>query len=394
VNVEGEIVIELYRQQGRIERAVIRSSRPLQLPHLFRGKTVEALLNMMPLLYSVCATAQASAAVQACRQAMGINRNDQVELAEGMLVTVETAREHLWRILIDWSNFANAAVDRPLVASLANLLPGAKQACFNENDLFTLQPKLVVDQEKFSSVIERIARTTDGAIFSLPPADWYEYSSIEAFEAWLDETSTPTSTLLRHIRDQQQSAQLADGGSCPLPVIDPQAMCQRLSQHDADHFIMAPDWEGVVYETSPLTRMVSHPLLQQLRKRYGFGLLTRLVARLLELASIPARLQQQLEALIQGHSDVESMPSSSVADDGLGQVEAARGRLIHRVIVRRGVIAGYQILAPTEWNFHPQGVVARGLMSLPAQEIDTLKQLADLFINAVDPCVGYRLEIV
>jgi Ni,Fe-hydrogenase I large subunit len=392
VNIEGEIVIELYRQQGLIESAVIRSSRPLQLPHLFRGKTVEELLNMIPLLYSVCATAQASAAVQACRQAMSINGNAQVELAEGMLVTVETAREHLWRVLIDWSNFANTAVDRPLVASLTNLLPGAKHACFNENDLFTLKPKLVVDQERFSSVIERIARSTEDAIFSLPPADWYEYSSIDAFEAWLDETSTPTSILLRRIRDQQ-SAQLADVGPCPLPAIDPQAMGQRLSQDDAGRFIMAPDWKGAVYETSPLTRMVSHPLLQELGKRYGFGLLTRLVARLLELASIPAKLQQQLQALIQSRFGIESMSSSSVADEGLGQVEAARGRLVHRVVVRRGVIVGYQILAPTEWNFHPQGVVARGLMTLPAQEIGTLKQYADLFINAVDPCVGYRLEI-
>jgi hypothetical protein len=95
VNVEGEIVIELYRRQGRIESVAIRSSRPLQLTHLFEGKTVQELLNMLPLLYSVCATAQASAAAQACRQAMGVSRNTRVELAEGMLVTVETAREHL-----------------------------------------------------------------------------------------------------------------------------------------------------------------------------------------------------------------------------------------------------------------------------------------------------------
>jgi Ni,Fe-hydrogenase I large subunit len=192
----------------------------------------------------------------------------------------------------------------------------------------------------------------------------------------------------------QKLAQVADGGFYPLPAIDAQAMCQRLSQDDVDRFIIAPDWKGAVYETSPLTRMVSHPLLQQLRQRYGFGLLTRLVARLLELASIPAKLQQQLQALIQDRCDVERMPFGLEAGEGLGQVEAARGRLMHRAVVYRGVIAGYQILAPTEWNFHPQGMVARGLMSLPAQEIDTLKQYVDLFITAIDPCVGYRLEIL
>jgi Ni,Fe-hydrogenase I large subunit len=392
VNVEGEIVIELFRQQGRIDRVAIRSSRPLQLPRLFEGKSVQELLNMLPLLYSVCATAQASAAVQACRQAMSVDRNARVELAEGMLVTVETAREHLWRILIDWCKFANTTVDRPLVASLANLLPAAKHACFKDNELFTLRPNLVVDRDDFSSIIEQIGKTSTDAIFSLPPADWYGFASIEEFETWLEKTTTPASTLLRRIRDEQ-SAQLADGGDQPLPAIDAQAMSRRLAQEDADQFIATPDWNGSVYETTPLTRMASHPLLQQLSKRYGFGLLIRLVARLLELASMPAKLQQQLQALIQGSVDINSTLSSTTTDEGLSQIEAARGRLIHRAVVSSGVIACYQIVAPTEWNFHPQGVVARGLQRLPAQEIDRLKQYADLFINAVDPCVGYRLEI-
>jgi Ni,Fe-hydrogenase I large subunit len=393
VNVEGEIIIELRRQQGRIETVAIRSSRPLQLTHLFEGKTVQELLNMVPLLYSVCATAQASAAAQACRQAMSINRNARVELTEEMLVTVETAREHLWRILIDWSNFANIAVDRLLVASVANLLPSAKHACFKESDLFTLRPNLMVDQEKLSSVIEQIGKTAGDAIFSVPPVDWYGLASIEDFEAWLEKTTTPTSTLLRRIMDEQ-SAHMADGGAHPLPAIDLQAISLRLAQEDADQFVATPDWNGAVCETTPLTRMMTHPLLQQFSKLYGFGLLTRLVARLLELASIPAKLQQQLQALIQDPVDVDNTLSVMATDEGMGQVEAARGRLIHRAVVREGVIAGYQIVAPTEWNFHPQGVVARGLQTLPAQELDVLKQHADLFINAVDPCVGYRLEIV
>jgi Ni,Fe-hydrogenase I large subunit len=392
VNIEGEIVIELHRQQGRIEDVAIRSSRPLQLTQMFNGKRVEELLKMLPLLYSVCTTAQACAAVQACRHAMNINVNPRIELAEQMLIKVETAREHLWRILIDWCGFTNAEVDRPLVASLTNLLPLARQGGFKDSDLFTLQPKLMVDQEPFISVIKQIGNTAADAIFSVPPDDWYRYASIDDFEAWLEKTTTPASTLLRRIRDGQ-SAQLADAGVHPLPAIDGQAICQRLAGKDAEQFIAAPDWNGEVYETTPLTRSVSHPLLQQLARCYGFGLLTRLVARLLELASIPASLQQQVQALTQGPDDGDHERPALAKDEGLGQVEAARGRLIHRAVVRDGVIVDYQIVAPTEWNFHPQGIVARGLKSLPAWETDQLRQYAELFINAVDPCVGYRLEI-
>ncbi|PUB90559.1 MAG: hypothetical protein DBP01_06960 [gamma proteobacterium symbiont of Ctena orbiculata] len=393
MNVEGEIHIKLYRRQARIEKIAICSTRPLQLTHLFEGKSVKELLSMLPMLYSVCATAQASAAAQACRQAMGMHGNARIELAESMLVTVETAREHLWRILIDWSNFVDTAVDRALVASLSNLLPMAKHACFNDSDLFTLQPRLVVDQERFSTVIEQIAKTAADSIFALAPADWYAYADIGDFDVWLEQTATPASKLLRRIRDKQ-SAQLADGGSYPLPTIDPQAICQRLSEEDADQFIATPEWKGAVFETTPMTRMASHPLLRQLTKLYGFGLMTRLVARLLELASIPARLNGQMQALIEDRINGGTPMAGSGVDEGLGQVEAARGRLIHRAVLDKGMISGYQIVAPTEWNFHPRGVVARGLLSLPAQEIDALKRHADLFINAVDPCVGYRLEIV
>jgi uptake hydrogenase large subunit len=76
----------------------------------------------------------------------------------------------------------------------------------------------------------------------------------------------------------------------------------------------------------------------------------------------------------------------------MGTVEAARGRLTHRATLAGGVVSRYQILAPTEWNFHPQGVVARGLIGFPCGDETTFSRQAELFIKAVDPCVGYRLE--
>jgi hypothetical protein len=57
------------------------------------------------------------------------------------------------------------------------------------------------------------------------------------------------------------------------------------------------------------------------------------------------------------------------------------------------LIGRYQILAPTEWNFHPEGVLAKGLNQLQADSVELLKQQASLLINAIDPCVGYALQI-
>ena len=49
-------------------------------------------------------------------------------------------------------------------------------------------------------------------------------------------------------------------------------------------------------------------------------------------------------------------------------VETARGLLVHRVALDGERIAGYRIVAPTEWNFHPAGAFARGALGLAAAD--------------------------
>ncbi len=80
---------------------------------------------------------------------------------------------------------------------------------------------------------------------------------------------------------------------------------------------------------------------------------------------------------------------------GVGSAEAARGLLVHRVTIINGRVEQYQILAPTEWNFHPQGVVAQGLTAIAGSGAEgaELERLARLYITAVDPCVDYKLYV-
>jgi coenzyme F420-reducing hydrogenase alpha subunit len=63
------------------------------------------------------------------------------------------------------------------------------------------------------------------------------------------------------------------------------------------------------------------------------------------------------------------------------------------VELERGRIARYRILAPTEWNFHPQGVVAESLGALQGNS-NEIEQQARMLVDAIDPCVGYDLEVI
>jgi Ni,Fe-hydrogenase I large subunit len=67
----------------------------------------------------------------------------------------------------------------------------------------------------------------------------------------------------------------------------------------------------------------------------------------------------------------------------------ARGLLLHWVqLDHRGAVSGYRLVAPTEWNFHPQGALAQALRALQPQDLDSARLLAAAF----DPCVQCSIE--
>jgi Ni,Fe-hydrogenase I large subunit len=73
----------------------------------------------------------------------------------------------------------------------------------------------------------------------------------------------------------------------------------------------------------------------------------------------------------------------------LAWCEMARGLLLHWVqLDSEGRVRDYRVLAPTEWNFHPDGVLARALAALAAD--DTVA--AQLLAAAFDPCVNCTVQ--
>lgn len=76
-----------------------------------------------------------------------------------------------------------------------------------------------------------------------------------------------------------------------------------------------------------------------------------------------------------------------------GLTEAARGALGHWLRVENGRIAGYQIIAPTTWNFSPRdaqgvpGPLEAALVGAPIRQGETTPVAVQHIVRSFDPCM-------
>jgi Ni,Fe-hydrogenase I large subunit len=123
--------------------------------------------------------------------------------------------------------------------------------------------------------------------------------------------------------------------------------------------------------------------------------LTRVLARLLELAVVVPRMEQWLGALHAREPFCATEPRSDWHDasSGVGLTEAARGALGHWVRIEKGRIASYQIVAPTSWNFSPRdaggqpGPLESALVGTPVLAGERTPVAVQHVVRSFDPCM-------
>ncbi len=79
---------------------------------------------------------------------------------------------------------------------------------------------------------------------------------------------------------------------------------------------------------------------------------------------------------------------------GVAWVDNPRGLLVHQVRLVDGRAQAYRIVAPTEWNFHPEGPVPLALLGAPAGDAGDARRRAERLIDSLDPCVVCHVEFV
>jgi uptake hydrogenase large subunit len=132
--------------------------------------------------------------------------------------------------------------------------------------------------------------------------------------------------------------------------------------------------------------------LDLLRAAGASNVFARVVARLLEIAILSALAERWTHELSLGERFcAEEKPLREGAF--LGCVEAARGTLGHWATLRGDRIAGYQIIAPTTWNFSPRDAAgAPGPLEHALQGLDVGKEGAasvavQHIVRSFDPCM-------
>jgi hypothetical protein len=381
VTPAGEIHIELTHRAGQVAVVKIDSTRP-EAARVLVGKTPEQVLNMVPLLFSLCGNAQAYAALLACRAALQMPSQPEADAARECLLQLETVREHAWRILLDWPVLLDQPADKIALAALLKLDRQFKSCLFKDGEAFKLDSRLQIDGPCLQSLLAELTGLLDQAIFAGSLSRFLAISDEAQLRKWLDGNPALAAQLLSALYQRDWLA-LGNSHVAGLPELDPAELNRQMQNTDLLVFCRMPQRLGCCFESTPFSRQQASPLLTDLHSRYGKGLLVRFLAVLLEVAAIAQGVK----------SMGGTMPVYAEYGIGLAQVQAARGLLIHRLALSQGRVYDYRIVAPTEWNFHPDGVLAQGLKSLQADDAYSLRQQAEWLINAVDPCVQYRLVL-
>jgi hypothetical protein len=228
-------------------------------------------------------------------------------------------------------------------------------------------------------------------VFGEPPATWLARRTLADLADWAQAGSASAQLLLRQTL-RSDALQVGSVAVDAVPDINDADLAGMLFGDDAARFIAQPTWRARPRETTALSRQSEHPLIRSLGDGCGHGIGARLAARLVELADLPDRMTAIVETTKgeRGADDAVNGPNSGI---GIARSEAARGRLIHGVEVQDGLVKRYLILAPTEWNFHPQGAAAQALALIAGSGRRDARGLADLMITAFDPCVEYSLTV-
>jgi hypothetical protein len=334
----------------------------------------------MGALFSICGQAQRAAAAAALQAA---GSSDALPAALRWAVPLEALQETFWRLLIDAPR-ALGLVPRPEAVGAARAAVARGTAA--------LQADAADARRVLAEVAATLAALAREQVYGHEATAWLAQTDLAALDAWCAQGRTLPARTLALLRSSAPGLGRSD--TALMPGLEDAGWWQAVVpalRRDAG-FALTPTWGGVPVETGALSRLQMQPLVAALIRRDGCSAATRIAARLVELAVL-------LDGLRRTAQDADDKAAAWVqcwpldAGEGLAAVQTARGLLLHHARLAQGRVHDWRIVAPTEWNFHPEGALASGLRGTEASDEAMLTARARLAVHALDPCVGFRIEI-
>lgn len=361
VGQEG-IGVHLAVAGGRIVDVTVTSHRMVTASGVLRGRSPVEAAGLLPLLFSLCGRAQQVAGLEALERAAGVAPSPVAGPVRRVVLAAEIVQETITALRRDWAQAAGGPADDGLLRAVRG----------------ALQP---LGRDLSDAALGRAVAAVEG--LDLPPVD------PDAFRVWIAGASTPEAALLRQVTAEG----LADFGEsrvAALPGLPVHELEGLLAADTSGLFRAAPLLHDEPAETGPFATHADHPLVRSL----GHGMMARLVARLVALHDAVRVLRDTVPVLWQHDPEARAaalMPPPAADGSGCGVVTAVRGLLVHWVDLRDGVVRDWRILAPTEWNFHPEGPLVAGLIG--AEAGDDPARRARLLALALDPCVSCEVTV-
>jgi coenzyme F420-reducing hydrogenase alpha subunit len=379
MSVEGQLQIQLQLAQGVIQ-CQLSSSRPIQASKLFAGKSINHVLRTLPMLFSICGKAQAVTAVRAIENATEKPASDAVESTREALIALESLREHALRVAMDWPVYIKEKPDNQVLARISLGINQLMQALEPQHAL-AYQADAIKFLANSKQQWESCSTSLAEFLFADSAQNWMQLTIPD----WVERQHTQASRFIYWL-GQKSWKDAGQSGISSLPSMNnkhDKALKERLLK-DGHRFTAMPTWDAQCYELGWFNQWNGNS-----NKITNNGIYSRMLARLFEIAELIQKLDDffirdnKLPIAYQSEGDVK----------GIAHTNAARGRLTHCVDIEGSVVRQLLILAPTEWNFHPQGVAVDSLRHLQGNSPQELRQQAELLIHAIDPCVGYALNI-
>ncbi|MCL2713058.1 MAG: hydrogenase assembly protein HupF [Alphaproteobacteria bacterium] len=354
----SEIDVTVVSAQGAVCAVDIRPrSRPAVI-RLVAGKDVAVLRDVLPRLFALCARAHQLACACAIRAA----RDEPLDGVRQRECHVALIREWIGELLRGLHVAGLLSADGGALRDLMRLLA----ACGGDgrDDV----------GRQLGPALERVGISISQGI------------------------ALPGSALARSLNAVEAMATMAPAPAWLLSPEDDEDVVTALFAH-GEAFAGAPDLGGVVPETGAWSRqslararLAGHGPEPSTSDpgAPGPSAAMRMKARIREIAL--------LSAWLAGGDHDEGPVADMVrsfrrsAGRGAAAVECARGRLYHAIeLGPRGEIVAFEFLAPTEWNFHRQGPLARALGGMGIHGPQGRRSVEAL-VQSLDPCVGFQLR--